>query len=136
MMVRRRIASRLLGRLGEWRAAWFYRLHGYRIIGRNIRLRGGEIDLVARRGRMLVIVEVKTRQTLAAGEGHVAVDGAKRSRLIRLADQYLARSRPETAELRYDILSLFWNGWWFDVAHYPDAFRPVADPARPWEWRA
>lgn len=134
MFVRRRIASRLLGRLGEWRAAWFYRLHGYEVVAQNVHLRGGEIDLVARRGKTLVIVEVKTRQSLKAGEGHQAVDRVKRSRLVRLADEYLAAFQPETIELRYDIVSLFWNGWWFVVSHYPDAFRPVADPARPWQW--
>ena len=135
-MLRRRIASRLLGRLGEWRAAWFYRLHGYEIVERNVRLRGGEIDLVARRGRMLIITEVKTRQSLAAGEGHEAVGREKRLRLVRLADEYLSREGWPDVQLRYDIVSLFWNGWWFVVSHYPDAFRPVADGRRPWQWRA
>lgn len=134
-MLRRRIGSRLLGRLGELRAAWFYRLHGYEVVERNVRLRGGEIDLVVRRGRVLVIAEVKTRQSLAAGEGHEAVGNVKRGRLVRLADEYLARRGWPDVQLRYDILSLFWNGWWFVVAHYPDAFRPIADADRPWAWR-
>lgn len=123
-----------LGRLGERRAAWFYRLRGYAIVERNLRLSDGEIDLVARRGKIAAIVEVKTRQTLAAGEGYEAVNRAKRERLVRLGEQYAAR-HPE-AMLRYDILSLYWNGWRFEVRHFPDAFRPVADAQRPWLWRA
>ena len=123
-----------LGALGERRAAWFYRLRGYRIVGRNVRLRSGEIDLVVRRGTMLVIAEVKTRQSRAAGEGHDAVDAAKRSKLVRLADEYLARTDGKV-QLRYDVLSLFWNGRRFEVSHYPDAFRPVSDPRRPWMWK-
>ena len=134
-MNQRRIGSRLLGRLGEWRAAWFYRLHGYEIVAKNARVRGGEIDLVVRRGRTLVIAEVKTRQSLAAGEGHEAVDRHKRRRLVRLADEYLARNGWPDVQLRYDILSLFWNGWWFVVTHYEDAFRPVGDADRPWMWQ-
>jgi putative endonuclease len=123
-----------LGARGERRAAWFYRLRGYTIVGRNVRLRGGEIDLVARRGKILVIAEVKTRQSTWAGEGHEAVNREKRERMIRLGDQYAARH--PGVQLRYDILSLLWNGRRFIVTHFPDAFRPVADPHRPWIWRA
>ncbi|HYC58475.1 MAG TPA: YraN family protein [Thermoanaerobaculia bacterium] len=122
-----------LGPRGERRAAWFYRLRGYSIVDRNVRLPAGEIDLVVKRGAMVVIAEVKTRQSLVAGEGHEAVDRNKRERLIRLGDQYAAR-HPEV-RLRYDILSLLWNGRWFVVTHYEDAFRPMADPQRPWVWR-
>lgn len=125
--------ARELGRRGERRAAWFYRLRGYRILERNARLPAGEIDLVVQRGRTIVIAEVKTRQTKVAGEGHEAVDRRKRERMIRLGDQYAAR-HPE-AQLRYDVVSIYWTGWRFVVTHYPDAFRPVADAQRPWIWR-
>jgi putative endonuclease len=130
----RRIPTRELGRRGERRAAWFYRLRGYAILGRNVRLAAGEIDLVVRRGSTLVIAEVKTRQSEGAGEGHEAVNRAKRERMIRLGDQYAARL-PDAC-LRYDILSLFWTGRRFRVAYFPDAFRPIADARRPWIWRA
>ena len=123
-----------LGRAGERWAAWFYRLRGYRVLARNLRLGAGEIDLVLRRGATIVIAEVKTRQTRLAGEGHEAVDRRKRERMIRLGDQYAAR-HPE-ALLRYDIVSIFWTGWRFAVTCYRDAFRPAADPRRPWQWRA
>lgn len=128
------MTPRELGRRGERRAAWFYRLRGYRILERNARLPAGEIDLVVKRGATIVIAEVKTRQTKVAGEGHEAVNRAKRERMIRLGDQYATR-HPE-AQLRYDILSLYWTGWRFVVTHFPDAFRPVADAQRPWVWRA
>lgn len=124
----------VLGRKGERRAVWFYRLRGYRIAGRNVRLAAGEIDLIARRGRLVVIAEVKTRQSLGAGEGFEAVDAAKRERLVRLGEQYLAFH--PGIQLRYDIVSLFWTGRRFVVTHFPDAFRPVSDPTRPWKWRA
>jgi putative endonuclease len=125
-----------LGRMGEQRAVWFYRLRGYRVVARNVRFTAGEIDLVARRGSTLVVAEVKTRQSLRAGEGHHAVDRVKQERLIRLADEYVHREDLRDARIRYDVLSLFWNGTRFLVNHYPDAFRPVADPSRPWQWRA
>lgn len=121
-----------LGRAGERRAVWFYRLRGYRILGRNVRLAAGEIDLVAKRGRTIAIVEVKTRQSLAAGEGFEAVDRRKRERLVRLGSQYVGQRTG--VQLRYDVLSLFWDGRRFVVRHYPDAFRPVADARQPWRW--
>jgi putative endonuclease len=121
-----------LGRAGERRARWFYRLRGYRIVGRNLRLHSGEIDIVARRGRTIVVVEVKTRSRIVHGEGYEAVNREKQLRLIRLGDELLARVRDPHVMLRYDVLSLLWTGRRFVVSWYPDAFRPVADPRRPW----
>jgi putative endonuclease len=122
-----------LGRLGEQRAVWFYRMRGYAIVGRNVRLRGGEIDLIVRRRHMLAFVEVKTRQSLAAGEGFEAVDRQKQLQLVRLAEAYLAQY-PHRGEVRYDVLSLFWVNTHFIITHYPDAFRAVSDPRQPWRW--
>ncbi|PYQ36411.1 MAG: YraN family protein [Acidobacteria bacterium] len=135
MFGKRSLEIRKLGRRGERRAAWFYRLRGYRVVAANVRLRSGEIDLIVRRGKTLAFVEVKTRQSLAAGEGFEAVDRAKQLQLVRLADEYLAR-HPHRGEIRHDVLSLFWNGRRFIVRHFRDAFRPVSDPYRPWRWTA
>ncbi|HEY0140983.1 MAG TPA: YraN family protein [Thermoanaerobaculia bacterium] len=128
-----RIGSKRLGFLGELLAALLYLMRGYRLVARNLRLPAGEIDLVARRGGITAIVEVKTRQSLTAGEGHDAVDRRKRERLVRLGDQYLARA--PNARLRYDIVSLYWTGCWFQVTWLPDAFRPESEYGRPWRWR-
>ncbi|HEY8132576.1 MAG TPA: YraN family protein [Thermoanaerobaculia bacterium] len=125
--------SRELGRRGERRAAWFYRLRGYSIVARNARLRGGEIDLVVRRGSVLAFVEVKTRQSLAAGEGYESVDRAKQLQMVRLADEYLAKHRHH-GDIRYDVLSLYWTGRRFVIRHFPDAFQTISDPRRPWKW--
>ncbi len=118
-----RIPIAKLGRFGEWRALWIYRVRGYRIAARNLRIGGGEIDLVARRGRTLVIAEVKTRQSLAAGEGCEAVDRRKQEQLVRLGGLLLALER-QPVRLRYDVVSLYWTGWRFVVNFIPDAFRP------------
>ena len=129
-----KFAPKLLGTLGERLAAWCYRLRGYRIVDRNVRFKTGEIDLVARRGSTIVIAEVKTRQCERTGEGHEAVNRTKRERMIRLGSQYAAQY-PD-AQLRYDVVSIFWTGWRFAVSHYEDAFRPMATVLTPWQWRA
>jgi putative endonuclease len=119
-----RISFAKLGRLGEWRARWLYRVRGYRIVAQNLRIGGGEIDLVARRGRTLVIAEVKTRQSLRAGEGLEAVDARKQQQLVRLSELLLARERTPM-RVRYDVVSLHWTGLRFVVRFIPDAFRPA-----------
>lgn len=128
-----KFAPKLLGRLGERCAAWLYRLRGYSIVARNVRTKAGEIDLIARRGQTLVIAEVKTRQTRTTGAGHEAVTRTKQERMIRLGSRYAA-AHPGT-QLRYDVVSIFWTGWRFTIEQYADAFRPVADVQRPWQWR-
>ena len=64
----------------------------------------------------------------------VIVDDGSSDDTPKILAQYAAK-HPD-AQLRYDILSLFWNGRRFVVTHFADAFRPVADPQRPWIWRA
>ncbi|HEX9500204.1 MAG TPA: YraN family protein, partial [Thermoanaerobaculia bacterium] len=127
MIFKRAIPVAKLGRRGERRAAWFYRLRGFSIVGQNHRLRSGEIDLIVRRGKLLVFVEVKTRQSLAAGEGYESVDRAKQIQLVRLSDEYLAKHQHK-GEVRFDIVSLYWTGIRFVLQHFPDAFQTRSDP--------
>lgn len=116
-----RLSAARLAKLGEWFARWLYRARGYRIVGRNVRVGGGEIDLVARRGRTLVIAEVKTRQSRAAGEGWEAVGREKQQRLIRLAEMLLAREQ-RPVQVRFDVVSLHWTGWRFATRVISNAF--------------
>jgi hypothetical protein len=52
---------------------------------------------------------------------------------VRLSDEYLAK-HPHKGEVRYDIVSLYWNGLRFVLQHFPDAFQTRSDPYRPWRW--
>jgi putative endonuclease len=131
----RRLSRAALGRAGERRARIYYRLRGYSVVGANIHLPAGEIDLAVRRGKLLVIVEVKTRQSDSGGEAWERVDREKRLRLVRLAEQLVtSRSDLRGLQIRYDILSIRYTGWWFVIRQLADAFRPVADARRPWQW--
>ena len=65
------------GRAGEDLAADWYRRNGYEIVARNWRCPLGELDLIARRGRVLVVCEVKARRTDAFGPAAAAVGGGE-----------------------------------------------------------
>ncbi len=95
---------RRLGAEGEERAAAHLRRRGYRIVARNARADGVEIDLVVRRGRTLVFVEVKTRRTRSLGPAELAVDARKRARLVRGAAAWL-RAHGGARCVRFDVIA-------------------------------
>ncbi len=88
---------------GEALAAWWLRLKGYRIVARGLRTPAGELDLVARRGRILAFVEVKARPDLEAARA--AISPRQRRRIARAAEAFL-QQRPAYARLqpRFDAV--------------------------------
>ena len=102
-------SRRALGIEGEARAAAHLVARGYRIVGRNVRAGGVELDLVATRGRLVVIVEVKTRRSRAAGAPEEAVDFRKRERLVRGANAWLAAYPGRVARVRFDVVACEWD---------------------------
>ncbi|MDD2676862.1 MAG: YraN family protein, partial [Methylacidiphilaceae bacterium] len=98
--------NRELGRWGEREAARFLRRKGYRILLRNVRIGGGEIDLVCRDASVLVFVEVKTRSSTDYGEPAEAVDAQKRARLVRAAYAYLEELGQDDVTYRFDIVEV------------------------------
>jgi putative endonuclease len=110
--VERRRAWRF-GRLGEAVVAVWLRLQGYRILARDYRTPVGEIDIVARRGGLLVFVEVKARDNAAAGEASAqALTRRQRRRIERAAEAFL-KQRPDLAgsSLRFDLVLVGRAGW-------------------------
>lgn len=97
-----------LGRRGEDAAARWYQKQGFAIVARNFRTRMGELDLVAVRGDLLVIAEVKARSGDAGfGTPAEAVDYHKQQRLIRAAQLFLQRN-PVYSRLavRFDVVEI------------------------------
>ncbi len=93
------------GRRAELMAAWWLRLKGYRIIARGFRVPVGEIDLIARRGRTLALVEVKARLDLATAQS--AIGPRQRRRVARAAARFLQQN-PALADcdVRFDVVLL------------------------------
>ena len=113
-----RLAAEAYGRRGEWIAAWFLRLKGYRIRAVRTKTPIGEIDLIAERFGTTVFVEVKARQR-AELEAE-ALFAVNRRRIVRAADWYIARhSRLAQRPMRFDVIFLAPGRW---PRHHVNAF--------------
>jgi putative endonuclease len=98
------------GRLAEYIAAAALITKGYRILGRNVKTRAGEIDIIAMRGKRLAFVEVKRRRT--ADDAEAAVSGQQAARIRNAADYWLAhRPRYHGHEQGYDLVLLVPRRW-------------------------
>ena len=87
VLARRRAQRR--GRLAEWACLWHLRLRGWRIVARGWRCPSGEIDILARRGKVLAVIEVKSRNELAVAASALAP--RQRRRIARAAEAFLTR---------------------------------------------
>lgn len=109
---------RLEGQKAEDLAAGYLLSQGFTLVTRRYAIKGGEIDLIALDGEILVFVEVRSR----SGKGltpEESVDARKRARLVRAAERYLEESR-ETRETRFDLVAVEGS----DLRHHRDFFRP------------
>jgi putative endonuclease len=111
-----------VGRAGEDAAAEFYRRNGFTVLERNFRCPQGELDLVARRGSLIVFCEVKTRSSVRWGVPAEAVDWRKQARLRHLAGRWLAERRPRARDIRFDVVAVEKTSSGFDITPIPGAF--------------
>lgn len=119
MPAKRQIAE-ARGRQAERRAALWLRLKGYSILASRVKLPVGEIDLVARKGRLIAFVEVKARARQDDALGAVSVQSWQR--IARAAEAWMGQ-RPKLAGYgwRYDIIALAPGRL---PHHLRDAWRP------------
>jgi putative endonuclease len=127
---RTRPPERPSGSEGEEIAARYLAERGYQILARNLRSRLGEVDLIARDGATLVLVEVKTRLGVPR-EPRRAESGAERGqRLARLALDVLAREWLRDLACRFDVVTVTFDpaGGPPRVDHFPGVFAADTGP--------
>lgn len=119
MPAKRQIAE-ARGRQAERRAALWLRLKGYSILASRVKLPVGEIDLIARKGRLIAFVEVKARARQEDALGAVSVQSWQR--IARAAEAWMGQ-RPKLTDYgwRYDIIALAPGRL---PHHLKDAWRP------------
>lgn len=112
------------GAAGERYVAQFLEAKGYEIIARNYRIRGGEIDIIARKGDTLAFVEVKTRKKGALTSGEEAITKAKKSFIIKAAERFISEYDDEV-DGRFDVAAVDMdtaNESVIGLRYYPAAF--------------
>jgi putative endonuclease len=106
------------GRRAEWLAALCLRLKGYRIVERGMRTKSGEIDIIARKGDLVAIVEVKYRNNI--NDALNAVDYHSQHRIANAASIWLSAQRDfDNLSLRFDIIAVLPGKW---PKHFVGAF--------------
>ena len=96
-----------VGAAYEEKAVEYLKNHGYFILRRNFRSRLGEIDIIAREGKVLVFIEVKYRRNLERGAPEEAVTPAKQRKICQMADYYrLQNGYGEETLCRFDVVAI------------------------------
>lgn len=111
----KRRAAYKKGHRGEQMAAWALRIKGYRILTTRYKTKSGEVDIIARRGNLVLMVEVKARPTLEQ-----AMDAVTHSALCRIeaaGDEWLARQKDYAVlSIRYDLIAILPRRWPVHIA--------------------
>ncbi len=97
------------GRGAETLACWYLRLHGWRILARRARVHGGEVDVVARRGKIVAFVEVKARATEEAAA--FALDAWRLRRVVTAAERLAPRFIRPGDDVRIDAMFIVPRRW-------------------------
>jgi putative endonuclease len=106
------------GKSYERLAATYFEQNGFEILERNWKAGRREIDLIARKGDLIVFIEVKSAGSKRFGHPVERVDDKKVANLTKAAQQYLIDNRIENCDLRFDVVT-FVSG---RLEHFPDAF--------------
>ena len=110
-----------IGNEGEASAVNFLFANGYEVLARNYRFRRGEIDIIARKGRALVFIEVKTRKNINYGYPETFLSEQQQDRIHLAAEEYVLQKEWQ-GEVRFDIIAILWDGHEPTLDHFEDAF--------------
>ena len=112
-----------LGNQGEDLAVEHLASKGYEILERNWYFGKEEIDIIAKKGKELVIVEVKTRDSDFFGEPHEFVSRSKQNHLVKAAHAYVQKNNFDL-EVRFDVIGIIMNSKTQKIEHLEGAFQP------------
>ena len=111
-----------LGKRGEATAGRYLRWKGFHILERNYRSEAGEIDLIAKKGGLVVFCEVKARSKGDFAAPYEAVNSGKMARLKKAAEHWMAISHQDFAECRFDVISILFGDKFRKIEHIENAF--------------
>ncbi|WP_395077981.1 YraN family protein [Flavobacterium sp.] len=110
-----------LGKLGEELSVDFLQKKGYHILETNWTFQKAEVDIIAQKENILVVIEVKTRSSIDFGSPQDFVKPAKIQLLVKAINEYVI-SNDLDLEIRFDIIAISKEGKNFNIEHLEDAF--------------
>jgi len=110
-----------LGKKGEQLAVNYLLKKGYDIIERNYRFDKAEVDIIAKKGQTLAIVEVKTRSTSDFGDPQDFLKSKQIQRIVKAVDEYVIVNKLEV-EVRFDIIAIIKEKQGYSIEHLENAF--------------
>ncbi|WP_299124454.1 YraN family protein [uncultured Tenacibaculum sp.] len=110
-----------LGKKGEELAIEYLQEKGYVILEKNYRFQKAEIDIIAKKAEVLIVVEVKTRSTSYFGNPQDFINPKKVKLLVAAADNYINEKELDV-ELRFDVIALIKEKEEFKIEHLENAF--------------
>ena len=119
---------KMTGAAGERIASGFLKKLGYRILESNFWTPFGEIDIVARLGRVIVFVEVKSRITSSFGPPYLSVTKSKERHIVKNALFYLKRLKILNVDWRIDIISIK-----LDFEHRLESVELIENAVEDWQ---
>lgn len=111
--------KREMGTAGELMAVDYLKRNGYNIVKKNYRCRLGEIDIIARKDKTTVFIEVKRRSSSKMGMPHEAVEYRKQRQIIKVAFYYAQKYRQFDSSMRFDVVEILGG----QINHMVNAFQ-------------
>jgi putative endonuclease len=113
-----------LGQRGEVIALNHLLTKGHQLVETNFKFKKSEIDIVTKNNGLLVVTEVKTRNSTALGAPHSSITRSKQRQIIKVANHFI-ETRGIEGEVRFDVISIILNKNEMHLEHIEDAFYPL-----------
>ena len=98
---------KIIGDKGEEKVVWKYRLKGYKILSRNFSCRYGELDIVAQKGDIIAVIEVKTRKNAKFANACEFVDFRKQEKIKNTTNIFLQKNKLTEYNIRFDVAEVY-----------------------------
>ncbi len=114
-----------LGQKGEEVAVNHLLTKGYEVVERNYKWKNSEVDIICKKENRLIIVEVKTRNSIALGEPYLSVTRSKQRQIIKVANHFIVSNNVHE-DAQFDVVSILLNQHQLKIEHIENAFYPIA----------
>lgn len=113
-----------LGQKGEQLAVNHLVSNGFEVIERNYKWKNAEVDVICKKNDLLIVVEVKTRNSTVLGEPYSAVTRSKQKQIIKVTNRFIELNNVQN-DVQFDVISIVLNQHRTKIEHIENAFYPI-----------